>query len=92
MNQNLTLVSESFLETINEKQDKIISLLQDGKLGSQNDFITENEAEFIQAAISLSNSKEKRASLGSNAKQYIENNYQIEPITKKIIEFIQHIS
>jgi hypothetical protein len=41
MNQNLTIVSESFLETINEKQDKIISLLQDGKLGSQNDFITE---------------------------------------------------
>ena len=40
MNQNLTIVSESFLETINEKQDKIISLLQDGKLGSQNDFIT----------------------------------------------------
>jgi glycosyltransferase involved in cell wall biosynthesis len=55
-------------------------------------FIAKNEAEFIQAAISLSNSKEKRASLGSNAKQYIENNYQIEPITKKIIEFIQHIS
>ncbi len=55
-------------------------------------FIAKNETEFIQAAISLSNSKEKRASLGSNAKQYIENNYQIEPITKKIIEFIQHIS
>ena len=44
MNQKLTIVSENFLESINEKQDKIISLLQEGKLGTQNDFITENEA------------------------------------------------
>ena len=44
MNQKLTIVSENFLESINEKQDKIISLLQESKLGNQNDFITENEA------------------------------------------------
>ena len=47
MIQKLTVVSEDFLEIINEKQDKIISLLQDGKLGSQNDFITENEAKEL---------------------------------------------
>ena len=47
MNQKLTIVSENFLESINEKQDKIISLLQEGKLGNQNDFITENEAKEL---------------------------------------------
>jgi glycosyltransferase involved in cell wall biosynthesis len=55
-------------------------------------FISKNEEDFIKSSINLSNSKEKRASLGLNAKKYIENNYQLEPITKKIIEFIQHIS
>jgi hypothetical protein len=47
MIQKLTVISEDFLEAINEKQDKIISLLQDGNLGSQNDFITENEAKEL---------------------------------------------
>ena len=47
MKQNLTIVSEDFLEQINQKQDRIISLLQVGKLGSQNDFITENEAKEL---------------------------------------------
>ena len=47
MIQKLTVVSEDFLETINEKQDMIISLLQDSKLGSQNDFITESEAKEL---------------------------------------------
>ena len=39
MNQKLTIVSENFLESINEKQDKIISLLQDSKIGSQNELL-----------------------------------------------------
>lgn len=47
MYQKLTIVSENFLESINEKQDKIISLLQESKLGNQNDFITENEAKEL---------------------------------------------
>jgi hypothetical protein len=47
MKQNLTIVSEDFLEQINEKQDKILSLLNDGKPLSQNDFITESQAKEI---------------------------------------------
>ena len=39
MIQKLTVVSKDFLETINEKQDIIISLLQDSKIGSQNELL-----------------------------------------------------
>ena len=54
--------------------------------------IAKNEAEFVEFAVSLSNSKEKRTSLGENAKTFIAKNYQIENVTKKLIEFIEHIS
>ena len=47
MNQNLTIVSEDFLEQIKEKQDKILNLLQDGKVLNQNEFITETQAKEI---------------------------------------------
>lgn len=47
MKQNLTIVSEDFLEQINEKQDKILNLLQDGIPLTQNDFITESQAKGI---------------------------------------------
>jgi predicted DNA-binding transcriptional regulator AlpA len=47
MKQKLMIVSEYFLEQINEKQDKIICLLNDGKQVSQSDFITENQAKEI---------------------------------------------
>ena len=47
MKKNLTIVSEDFLEQINEKQDKILNLLQDGIPLTQNDFITESQAKGI---------------------------------------------
>jgi len=47
MKQNLTIVSEDFLEQIKVKQDKILSLLNDGKQVSQSEFITESQAKEI---------------------------------------------
>ena len=47
MKQILTIVSEDFLEQINEKQDKILNLLQDGHQLTQNEFITESQAKEI---------------------------------------------
>lgn len=47
MKQNLTMVSEEFLEQIKEKQDKILSLLNDGRQVIQNEFITESQAKEI---------------------------------------------
>jgi len=54
--------------------------------------IANTEDEFIQNAIELSLSKEIRESIGRNAKKNIEENYQTEVITKKLIEFIKKIS
>ena len=47
MKQNLSIVSEEFLEQINEKQDKILTLLQEGNLYKHNEFITESQAKEI---------------------------------------------
>ncbi len=54
--------------------------------------ISENEPEFIEFAVSLFNSEEKRSTLGGNAKNFITKNHQIENVTKKLIGFIEHIS
>ena len=63
----------------------------DGQSGT--DFmIAKDENAFIQAAIDISNSEEKRASLGRNAKSLVEKNYKIESVTEKLIEFIKYIS
>ena len=55
-------------------------------------YIAKNDTEFIDYAVSLAQSQEKRTSLGANAKTFIESNYQIETVTKNLIEFIKHIS
>jgi len=55
-------------------------------------YIAKNDTEFIDYAVSLAQSQEKRASLGANAKTFIESNYQIETVTRNLIEFIKHIS
>jgi len=48
MKQNLTIVSKNFLEQINEKKEKILSLLNDGKPLSQNDFIQEVTLKLVK--------------------------------------------
>lgn len=47
MKQILSLVPEELLDEIKSKQDKIISLLENGKLTNQNEFITEMEARTL---------------------------------------------
>ena len=54
--------------------------------------IAKNEDEFISYAIDLSKSIKMREYIGTNAKNTIENNYQTDPIAKKIIEFFNKIS
>jgi glycosyltransferase involved in cell wall biosynthesis len=54
-------------------------------------FSVENEEEFITAAVELAKNKSKRELIGRNAKSLIEKNYQLESITKNIIEFIKKI-
>lgn len=55
-------------------------------------FIASNEVEFIQYALELSNSEEKRTTLGTNAKTLVENHYEIKSVKEKLIEFIKFIS
>lgn len=53
----------------------------------------EDESElFIQKAIELALNQEIREEIGRNAKKLIETKYQTEQVTKKLIEFIKHIS
>ena len=47
MKQILSLVPEELLDEIKSKQDKIISLLENGQLITQNEFITESQAKEI---------------------------------------------
>jgi len=47
MKQNSTIVSEDFLEQNKVKQDKKLSILNDGKQVSQSEFITESQAKEI---------------------------------------------
>ena len=54
-------------------------------------FSVENEEEFITAAVELAKNKGKRELIGRNAKSLIEKKYQLESITKNIIEFIKKI-
>jgi glycosyltransferase involved in cell wall biosynthesis len=54
-------------------------------------FSVDNEEEFINVAVELAKNKNKRELIGRNAKALIENNYQLEYITKNIIEFIKKI-
>jgi glycosyltransferase involved in cell wall biosynthesis len=54
-------------------------------------FSVENEEEFITAAVELAKNKSKRELIGRNAKSLIEKKYQLESITKNIIEFIKKI-
>lgn len=58
----------------------------------KNIIIAKNEEDFVNFAVSLSESKEKRSLLGKNAKEFISKHYQIEHVTKKLIGFIEHIS
>lgn len=55
-------------------------------------FVASNEAEFIQYAVELANSKEKRATLGMNAKRMIEHHYHIKSVKENLIDFIKFIS
>jgi predicted DNA-binding transcriptional regulator AlpA len=49
MKQLLSIVPDSFLEKINEKQDQIIDLLKSTEHQNQNEFLTEKAArEFLQ--------------------------------------------
>ena len=49
MKQMLSIVPDSFLEKLNEKQDQIIDLLKSTDKLSQNEFLTEKEArELLQ--------------------------------------------
>ena len=49
MKQMLSIVPDSFLEKLNEKQDQIIDLLKSSDKLSQNEFLTEKEArELLQ--------------------------------------------
>ena len=49
MKQMLSIVPDSFLEKINEKQDQIIDLLKSTEHLNQNEFLTEREArELLQ--------------------------------------------
>lgn len=49
MKQMLSIVPDSFLEKLNEKQDQIIKLLKTNESVSQNEFLTEKEArELLQ--------------------------------------------
>ena len=43
MKQMLSIVPDSFLEKLNEKQDQIINLLKTTESVTQNDFLTEKE-------------------------------------------------
>ncbi len=54
-------------------------------------FSVEKEADFIKNSIELAKNKSKREFIGQNAKALIEKNYQLEYITKNIIEFIEKI-
>ena len=44
MKQMLSIVPDSFLEKLNEKQDQIINLLKTTESVTQNEFLTEKEA------------------------------------------------
>ena len=49
MKQMLSIVPDSFLEKLNEKQDQIIDLLKSSDKLNQNEFLTEKEArELLQ--------------------------------------------
>ena len=49
MKQMLSIVPDSFLEKINEKQDQIIDLLKSTEYQNQNEFLTEKAArELLQ--------------------------------------------
>lgn len=47
MKQMLSIVPDSFLEKISEKQEQIISLLKTTESVNQNEFITEKEAKQL---------------------------------------------
>lgn len=47
MKQMLSIVPDSFLEKLNEKQDQIINLLKTTESENQNQFLTEKEARGI---------------------------------------------
>ena len=47
MKQNLSIVPDEILDEIKSKQDKILSLLNDGRQVSQSEFITESQAKEI---------------------------------------------
>ena len=47
MKQMLSIVPDSFLEKLNEKQDQIINLLKTTESENQNEFLTEKEARGI---------------------------------------------
>ena len=47
MKQMLSIVPDSFLEKLNEKQDQIINLLKTTEYVTQNEFLTEKEAREI---------------------------------------------
>lgn len=55
-------------------------------------YCANNEDEFVESAVALYYSKQTRENIGQNAKILVEENYQTEIITKKIIEFINNIS
>ena len=55
--------------------------------------IIENEIDkIVSSAANLFQNEELRKEIGQNGQKLIESKYQIEPVTKKIIEFIKHIS
>jgi hypothetical protein len=54
--------------------------------------IQDENNKFIEAAIELALDEKKRSEIGSNGKKLIENKYQTEQVTNKLIGFIKHIS
>lgn len=54
-------------------------------------FVANDEKEFIEKALLLVHSRELREQIGLNAQKLIAEKYDSEKISKKLIEFIEHI-
>ncbi len=76
--------------TTTQGSEGIESSLND--LNNKTMIIEDDLEKIVSSAANLFQNEELRKEIGQNGQKLIESKYQIEPVTKKIIEFIKHIS
>ena len=77
------------LKIINTTKNKVETCAH---LNNKTMIIEDDLEKIVSSAANLFQNEELRKEIGQNGQKLIESKYQIESVTKKIIEFIKHIS